>query len=50
MSDKRDYYEVLGLDKSASEDDIKQAYRKAALKLHPDRCVSGTDEYKKKDE
>ena len=37
MADKRDYYEVLGLDKNASEDDIKQAYRKAALKWHPDR-------------
>ena len=47
MADKRDYYEVLGLDKSASEDDIKQAYRKAALKWHPDRWVSGTDEEKK---
>ena len=44
---KRDYYEVLGIAKSASEDDIKQAYRKAALKWHPDRWVSGTDAEKK---
>lgn len=37
MSAKRDYYEVLGLEKIASEADIKSAYRKAALKFHPDR-------------
>ena len=37
MADKRDYYEVLGLQKGASAEDIKKAYRKAAMKYHPDR-------------
>jgi len=47
---KRDYYEVLGVDKNASAADIKKAYRKIAIKYHPDRQGDKSDAEKKKAE
>jgi molecular chaperone DnaJ len=46
---KRDYYEVLGVDKNASKDEIKRAYRKLAMQYHPDRNKSPDAEEKFKE-
>jgi len=49
MATKRDYYEILGVDKKASADDIKSAYRKLAMQFHPDKNKSPDAEEKFKE-
>jgi molecular chaperone DnaJ len=49
MATKRDYYEILGVDKKASADDVKSAYRKLAMQYHPDRNKSPDAEEKFKE-
>ena len=48
MAEKRDYYEVLGVQKGASKDEIKDTYRKLAMQFHPDRNkdVGAEDRFK----
>lgn len=49
MTDKRDYYEVLGVEKSASQSDLKNAFRRLARKYHPDRSTEEDAEDKFKE-
>merc|ERR1712152_58088 len=49
-SKRKDYYKILGVEKSANDDEIKKAYRKRAMVHHPDRHSSASDDEKKEHE
>lgn len=49
-SKRKDYYKILGIDKRASDDEIKKAYRKRALVHHPDRHASASEDEKREQE
>ncbi|KAG4066869.1 hypothetical protein HA402_012936 [Bradysia odoriphaga] len=50
LSKRKDYYKILGIDKYATDNDIKKAYRKRALVHHPDRHANASDEEKREQE
>lgn len=49
-SKRKDYYKILGVERNATENEIKKAYRKRALVHHPDRHANATDAEKKEQE
>src|SRR6185312_5192315 len=50
MAEKRDYYEVLGVGKGASADEIKKAYRRLAVQYHPDKQGGSEEKFKELNE
>lgn len=46
MSKRKDYYKILGVEKSCNAEDLKRAYKKSAFQWHPDKWANGTDEEK----
>jgi molecular chaperone DnaJ len=50
MKQSKDYYKILGIEKNATEDEIKKAFRKQAVKWHPDKWANSSEEEKKKAE
>ena len=49
-SKRKDFYKILGVEKTANDDEIKKAYRKRAMVHHPDRHSSASDDEKKEHE
>ena len=47
MGENKDYYSILGIERNASESDIKKAYRKMAAKYHTDKFATKSDQEKK---
>ena len=50
MAERKDYYKILGVDKNASEDEIKKSYKKLAIQFHPDKFATESEEKKKEAE
>ena len=50
LSQRKDYYKILMADRSASQDDIKKAYRRAAMRHHPDRHATASAEEREEEE